>query len=303
MTLHQHLGHPSEDITRATECKMGLRVIGTMKHCEGCGVGKMKQKNMNKKHVPRAKAVGNRMLMDITSIKHKSSGGAKFWALFMDDHSGFLMSRFLKQKSDLAEQGSMLIKVLGDQQRINTKLVRCGNAGENKTMEEACAKLGLGTKFEYTAVGTLQQNGRVERKFATLYGRIRSMMIDAGIKEKLRQKLWAEATNMCVDLDNILVKCRKEKSPYEIFHKAKKLPDYIKNLKQFGVVGFVLKRGNKIKSKISDRGKKAIMVGYVRNITADTYRMYNLRTNKITNTRDVKWSNKLYKDIIQNKRE
>ena len=50
----------------------------------------------------------------------------------------------------------MLLKVFGDQQRINLKLVRCDNAGENKTMEEACAKLGLGTKFEYTAVGTSQ---------------------------------------------------------------------------------------------------------------------------------------------------
>ena len=97
------------------------------------------------------------------------------------------------------------------------------------------------------------------------------MMISAGIKEELRQKLWAEAANMCVDLDNILVKCAKEKSPYEIFHKAKKNPNYVNNLRQFGEVGFVLKRNNKIKSKIGDRGKKAIMVGYVRNSTGDTY--------------------------------
>ncbi len=53
-------------------------------------------------------------------------------------------------------------------------------------MKGALAELGLGTKFEYTAVGTHQHNGRVERKFATMYGRIRSMMIGAGIKEYLR---------------------------------------------------------------------------------------------------------------------
>ena len=88
----------------------------------------MKQKNMNKEHMPRAKAVGDRIFMDISSIKHKRAEGAKFWALFMDDHSSFLIRRFLKQKSDLGEQGLMLIKVLGDQQRINVKLVRCDNA-------------------------------------------------------------------------------------------------------------------------------------------------------------------------------
>ena len=70
------------------------------------------------------------------------------------------------------------------------------------------------------------------------------------------------------------------------------------HLRQFGEVGFVLKRGNKIKSKISDHGKKAIMVGYVRNSTGDTYRMLHLDTERVTSTIDVKWTNKLYGEMI-----
>ena len=124
------------------------------------------------------------------------------------------------------------------------------------------------------------------------------MMIEAGIKEDLRRKLWAEAANMCVDLNNILVNNKKDKSSYQTFYKVSKDPDYVNNLRQFGEVGFVLKRGNKIKSKISDRGKKAIMVGYVRNSTGDTYRMLHLDTERVTSTRDVKWTNKLYSEII-----
>ena len=104
---------------------------------------------------------------------------------------------------------------------------------------------------------------------------------------------------MSVDLDNTLVSKKENKSPYCLFFSKGKDPDYVKNLKQFGEVGFILKRGNKIKSKISDRGKKAIMVGYTRNSTGDTYRMYNLSTNKITNTRDVNWMNKIYEDGIK----
>ena len=94
------------------------------------------------------------MFLDISSIKHKSAGGAKFWALFMDDCSGFLINRFLREKSDLARQGAMLIKKLNDQHGIKIKVIRCDNAGENKKMEEACDRLVLRTKFEYTAVGT-----------------------------------------------------------------------------------------------------------------------------------------------------
>ena len=48
------------------------------------------------------------------------------------------------------------------------------------------------------------------------------MMIDAGIKEDLRQKLWAEAANMCVDLNNILVNNKKDKAPIKLSIKSVK---------------------------------------------------------------------------------
>ena len=122
LTLHQRLGHPSEDITRATGLKLGLKMKGTMRECKGCGLGKMRQKNVSKEQVQRAMNIGERMFVDITSIKHKSAGGEKFWALFMDDCNGFLISRVLREKSDLARQGSILIKKLNDQHRIKIDL-------------------------------------------------------------------------------------------------------------------------------------------------------------------------------------
>ena len=140
---------------------------------------------MNKESVPRSKKVGERMFMDISSIKHKSAGGAKFWALFMDDSTGFLIIRFLKKKSDLAKVGTTLIKRLKTENKITMGTIRCDNMGENKKMEEMSINQDLGVRFEYTSVGTPQQNGRVERKFATRYGWVRSMMIDEGIEEEL----------------------------------------------------------------------------------------------------------------------
>ena len=52
-------------------------------------------------------------------------------------------------------------------------------------------------------------------------------------------------------------------------------------------MGYILKRDKGIKSKISNRGMKGIMVGYAKQSTGDTYRMFNLSTNRITNTRDM----------------
>lgn len=91
-------------------------------------------------------------------------------------------------------------------------------------MEEAYIEQRMGIQLIYTVVGTPQQNGRVERKFAPLYGRIRSMIIDAGRKEHLGQKLWADAANMCVDLDNILVKKKEEKNAHQKLYKVNKDP-------------------------------------------------------------------------------
>ena len=96
-----------------------------------------------------------------------------------------------------------------------------------------------------------------------------------------------------MDLNNILVKDKSENIAYQIFYKISQDSDYLRHLRHFGEVRFVLKRGNKIKSKISDCGKKPIMVGYVRNSTRDTYRMLNLDTQRVTNTRDIKWTNKV----------
>ena len=54
--------------------------------------------------------------------------------------------------------------------------MRCDNAGENIKTEEECFRQGFGITFKYTLPNIPQQNGRVEKKFVTLYGRVRIMM-------------------------------------------------------------------------------------------------------------------------------
>ena len=66
-------------------------------------------------------------------------------------------------------------------------------------------KIELGIIFEYTAPGTPQQNGVVERAFVTVMGRARAMMNHAGITMAKRQQVWCEAAQTATLLDNILV--------------------------------------------------------------------------------------------------
>ena len=70
--------------------------------------------------------------------------------------------------------------------------MRCDNAGESKSFEDLSKKEVLGIKFEYTSPSSTQQNGNFERKFATLYGKVRSMLDDAHLTPNLRHGLWTE---------------------------------------------------------------------------------------------------------------
>ena len=90
--LHEKLGHPSTEITKATANKLNLRIAeNEMEKCEHCDIAKMRKKNISKKPLNRVAEPGERVYMDISSIKYPSAGGAKYWVLFVDDYSDFLL--------------------------------------------------------------------------------------------------------------------------------------------------------------------------------------------------------------------
>ena len=63
------------------------------------------------------------------------------------------------------------LKELRHMYDIKVEHIRCDNAGENRALEDLCIEKDLGIVFEYTAPGTPQQNGVVERAFATMLGK------------------------------------------------------------------------------------------------------------------------------------
>ena len=82
----------------------------------------------------------------------------------------------MTEKSDLTKKMIGLIKDLKTKYNLQVQRLRCDNTGENQAFKKACNQEGLGIDFEYTAPGTPQQNGCVERKFATLFNRVQAML-------------------------------------------------------------------------------------------------------------------------------
>jgi hypothetical protein len=106
----------------------------------------------------------------------------------------------LKQKSETKDIMIALIKELQQAYGIEVKTIWCDNSGENNALQKSCKQEGLGIVFEYTAPNTPQQNGRVERRFPTLYGRVRAMLQNiniaastikgCGLKRLTLQQIW-----------------------------------------------------------------------------------------------------------------
>ena len=133
------------------------------------------------------------MYLDISSMRKPNMGGRKHWVMLVDEATKYKKSFFLKTKSEQVEPIIDWIKALKARHEIKVKIIRCDNAGENKVLEKESDKNDLGICFEYTAPGTPQQNGVIERAFVTVMGRARVMLNHTGFTMAKRQQLWCEA--------------------------------------------------------------------------------------------------------------
>jgi hypothetical protein len=86
--------------------------------------------------------------VDISSIKERSIGAAKFWALIVDDHTDYCWSFVLKNKLDLKIKIKNLLTDLNIA-NWNVKFIRCNHAGEIMTIKHDPEIKSFGIKFEF----------------------------------------------------------------------------------------------------------------------------------------------------------
>jgi hypothetical protein len=160
---------------------------------------------------------GEHLFIDISSIKEKGFGGAKFWALIVDDCTFDCWSFVMKNKSDLKGKIKTLLtdlKIAG----LNARFIRCDNSGKRMMMKNYPEIKSFGVMFEFSGPRTLQRNEKVERKFQILHGRIRSMLNGSGLECELRDKIWAECVMNVTYLSKITSTKSSLKCPFELLN-------------------------------------------------------------------------------------
>ena len=110
-----------------------------------------------------------------------------------------------------------LLKKKGKLLKAAEITIRLDNAGENTDMENILKESEWNVMFQFTAPDTPQQNGKVERKFATLKGRIRVMLNWTGVDEEMRRKLWSYTDYNATQHDMILTTRKNPINAYKIF--------------------------------------------------------------------------------------
>jgi hypothetical protein len=94
----------------------------------------------------------------------------------------------MKNKLDIKARIKLLLTDLKIANRI-VKFIRCDDVGKNMTMKNDPEIKSFGNKFEFSGPRTPQRNLKVERKFQTIYGRIRAMLKGAGLEGELRDEI------------------------------------------------------------------------------------------------------------------
>ena len=106
--------------------------------------------------------------MDVSYIKRESLGKRNMWILIEDQATSMKWSYFGRRKNEVSDVVYEFILKLKNKDNSLSKYLRMDNSGENVGLKNKMQREGLDVIIEFTSPNTPEQNGQVERSFATL---------------------------------------------------------------------------------------------------------------------------------------
>jgi Reverse transcriptase (RNA-dependent DNA polymerase) len=290
--FHEILGHPNENVVKHTAQTYNIKLTEPRLPCKSCAAAKQRKAPIPKVAKRTVTNMGERINIDISYINSPSFGGNKYWLLIQDSYTDYLWSFFIKHKSETSEKVLGWVNHVHKKYNVAIKTIRCDNSLENvKLSKDANESKEINISFEFTAPNTPQQNGQIERKFQTLYGKVRSMLNWGKFPKPLRSRLWAQCAKHATFLENVIYKPNLKSSSFEMLTGTKN--QYIPFLKRFGEMAIVYDN-KEIKSKLENKGKPSFFVGYPENHSLEVCEFINIDTNSINLSRNYTWLNESY---------
>ena len=279
---HRKLGHRDPEAIRRIvkeilASNIKIEDCGIKEACDTCIQGKLSRKPFPKR-TEKAKEILDLVHTDICGpMQTATPSGKRYVLTLIDDCSGYTEVRLLAHKSDVNKGIKEYVALVKNKFNKKPKVIRSDRGREYVNAELTNYLKTEGIQIQLTAPCTPQQNGIAERKNRYLIEMTRCMLIDSGFEKKY----WGEAVLTANYIQNRLPSRMRSKSSYEYWHGTK--PNF-KEIHKFGCQAYVHIPGEK-RQKLDNKAEKLFFVGYSEESKA--YRLINLKTDKITISRDV----------------
>uniref|UniRef100_A0A251U9V3 Putative ribonuclease H-like domain, GAG-pre-integrase domain protein n=1 Tax=Helianthus annuus TaxID=4232 RepID=A0A251U9V3_HELAN len=226
---HQRLGHPGNNLLQSLKLSSFIdygKLNKTL--CQSCVFGKSVRlsfiDSINSTHLPF-----DIVDSDLWTSPVLSTGGHKYYILFLDNFTNFLWTFLIATKSQVFHIFIQFHNLINTQFERKIKQFQCDNGKEyaNQNFYNFCHQNGM--QFRFSCPYTSSQNGKAERKIRTINNMIRTLLAQAS----LPPNFWHHALETLTYLLNILpCKTQQFRSPTSRLYKV--TPEY-EHLRVFGV--------------------------------------------------------------------
>ncbi|MBW0524417.1 hypothetical protein O181_064132 [Austropuccinia psidii MF-1] len=187
-----------------------------------------------------------------------SLAGAKYFLIIVDQLSGFITTKFLKNKNDCFNHFQNFKLAAENLQETKIKKITTDGGGEfvNKSFKNHCTESGI--EHIIRPPYTPQHNPLLERRNRSVLEKARCILLQS----KLPLKYWAEAISTATFLCNLIPKHEDHITPYKIWHKSK---PSLNKLRPFGCKAWIKIPKNFITNKFAPKAWDGILLGYENN--------------------------------------
>ena len=146
-------------------------------------------------------------------MKIPSIGGARYFLLFIDNHTRYTMVYTLYQKSETFSKCKEYKPLVEDYHNGRIKAHRSDNGREYNSHEFSKFLRKRGISHETRDPYSPEQNGVSEKANRTLIGRAKAMILE----KELHDNLWAQAIHTAIYLKNRCPTTSKMSTPYQLW--------------------------------------------------------------------------------------
>ncbi|MBW0515564.1 hypothetical protein O181_055279 [Austropuccinia psidii MF-1] len=247
---HKWLGHMNKN-----NMKKLVKTTKISNICDDCVKGKITQLPFKQSFKVTDHILENIHLNLCGPFQTPSVAGAKYFLIIIDQMSGFITTKFPKNKSNCFNHFCIFKLLVKNKFTTKIKNILTDGGGEfiNKSFKNHCIESGINhiTSPPYTP----QHNPFAERGNCLILEKARCILLQS----KLPTKFWAEAVSTATFLCNLIPKHDNQKTPYETWHNSK---PPLHKLKPFGCKAWIKIPMHSIRNKFASKTCDRIFLGY-----------------------------------------